>query len=149
MREVEAAIVLNPPNPGLIGGASNMIAAAEECERALELVNEALRLNPYYPLSFKFTEFWCRFCAGDYRRALSLADALAVGVYIGPMLRAATLGWLGRLEEATTELARAYEAWPEFAADPPAIIRRAFVFDDNVKRLLTGLHAAGLPPTTP
>jgi hypothetical protein len=61
------------------------------------------------------------------------------------MVRASSLGNIGRLDEARTHLHQVREQKPDFAPRARELIRRSLKVDSIIDDLIDGLRAAGLP----
>ena len=82
---------------------------------------------------------------GEYENALAEAQKFNFpGLYLDPMMRAATLGELGRQKEATTAVSQLLELEPDFATCGPQLISRYVKVDALIDRIIEGLRKAGL-----
>jgi hypothetical protein len=95
---------------------------------------------------------WNHYRLGDYERALLVADKINIKMadfYWVPLMRATTLGQLGRTEEAKAALADALALQPDLRAKIREYVRPWFPDSELVERILDGLRKAGLevPPS--
>lgn len=143
LAEYARALALNPNDADIIAEHADALAYAGQPKRSVELVEKAMRLNPYYPDSY----LWC---LADAHNAMGrAADVVATIQRMqnpaeGRRLLAANLAHLGRLEEARAESAEVLRLHPGFTIGqwrhrPP--YRDAAVLE----RYIEGLRKAGLP----
>jgi hypothetical protein len=61
-----------------------------------------------------------------------------------PLMKAATLGQLGKRQQASEQAAKLLQFKPAFRQDGVTLIRRYIKFEEIVSRIAQGLHKAGL-----
>jgi adenylate cyclase len=138
-------IELTPGEAYLVGTGGWFLAMAGERQEGMSIIQRSQSLNPRCPTWFHFVPFLEHFENSEYEAALSEAKLLGVPeLFWDPLTKAATLGHLGRMDEAREFLNRLLALRPDFperAADYVGI----FVTSDSLRdRLLDGLKAAGL-----
>ena len=151
--EAERALEINPSLSVAVGRLGELHALMGRPETAVEHCRLALQLNPRDP-----TSFWWRsslalahFVAGDHEAMLHEARRVQgwrPDFLRGPLLMAAALAALDRPEEAGSAIAAAREVRPDLALENvvPHFLPR-FARDDDHRKLLELLRAAGLPET--
>ena len=80
---------------------------------------------------------------------LALSEALQINAptcFWDPLLRAAAYGRLGRRGEARAAYAELLHIQPAFAAHQERLLQGLFLSDSMLKKVLSGLRAAGLLP---
>jgi tetratricopeptide (TPR) repeat protein len=143
--EAEWAVQLNPNNSNAIASVGLFLAIVGEWERGLALLDKAMRLNPHYPGWYHLGPFLNSYRAEVYEDALGHAMRISTsGFFFDPLARAATLGQLGRQEEARVALEELQRELPDTDIGLRALMRRTLFSDENVDMLLNGLRKAGL-----
>jgi adenylate cyclase len=144
-QEAETALTLNPHSPNYIGTLGYLYVYAGEFERGVALVEEAIRLNPYHPKWFHHALCAARFAQGDYEGAYRIVSKAGFQVgFWDPVIRAAALGHLGRLEEAAACARELLELVPDFEERAHIIVGRGTRSDSVVEKVIDGLRKAGL-----
>ena len=148
--EGERALAMDPNNADGYVALAGALNLAGQPERALPLVEQAIRLNPHYPTSYLYELGLARFGTKEYARA---AAALERAVTLNPddrwssRLLVAILGHLDRSEEAADIIDRIEESWRGF--DPLSVrgVTYWYPFKKSVDRehLAAGLRKAGIP----
>ncbi len=116
-------------------------------EKGLDLVHEAMQLNPHYPGWYHYLPFLAAYREGDYQRALiETTHFSSPGFYWDVLLRTAVSGQLGHADEAAIQLAQLQNLLPKSELDLATLMQRTVLTDENVSCLLVGLRRAGLPP---
>ena len=145
VEKLKQAIALNPNNVFLLFSAGIYLTFVGEWEQGTAWLSKAKRLNPHYPSWIYLASFLVAYLQGDYEEALANAKKLNVPeVYVDPLIRAAALGQLGRVEEGKTAVAKLLTLQPDFAQRGRELMRRLFFSEKNVQVLTDGLTKAGL-----
>lgn len=141
----EKALSLNP-NSGLRTGAVGFfLCLYGEWERGIDLLERSMRLNPTFPNWFYGPVVLAHYRRGDYVEAY--AEAIKYSMpnnFWGPMLRAASLGQLNRVEEAEADLTALQVLRPDFAARARDLIGRYVKEEELVGQIIEGLKKAGM-----
>jgi len=143
--EFDAALTRNPNKVLIIASQALYLVGLRKWDRAMELVDRAMRLNPHHPSWYHLVPCMNHARQGQWLEALQDARRFrAPGLMWGPLLRAAALGHLGRSEEASRQVQDLFDIQPEFEARGREIISRLLYADENVEMILEGLEKAGL-----
>ncbi len=145
LKHVEQTIALNPNSPYFVGVAGWHLALHGEWERGLALMEKGMKLNPYHPSWFHLATYMDYYHRGEYEDAL--AEALKFNypaLYLDPMMRAATLGQMGRKNEARTAVGELLKLEPDFATRGRRLISHYVKVDDLIDMIVEGLRKAGL-----
>ena len=116
-----------------------------EWDRGLNLLKKGMKLNPYHPTWFHLVPFMDYYRRGEYENAF--AEALKFNypeVLWDPVMRAATLGQLGRQNEAKTAVSQLLKLESDFATRGRRLISRYVKVDALIDRIIEGLRKAGL-----
>ncbi len=142
----DSIIRLNPSAAFMVGAASVWLGIAGQFDRALPLFERSLELNPHHPGWFHFSPWLHAFTNKDYERALAAASQFNMHMNLwDPLLRAATLGKLGRKKEAAMAFQELLNLQPDFAVRPN-FYTGCFVHSDHTRTdMLDGLRVGGLP----
>ena len=145
IQQIRKAVHLNAHNPLVLATAGFHLGVVGEMEEGLALLQEAMKLNPNHPGWYHGLAFLDAYRHGRFEEALVLAKRINnPTLYWDPLLRAATLGQLGRKDEAQKAVQELLEIQPDFAIIGRELMTRTLFMDDLVEMLLDGLHKAGL-----
>jgi TolB-like protein/class 3 adenylate cyclase len=151
---VDLGLALDPNDPDLHVFAAAAEAGLGNHERAVELAERSLRLDPRYPPSYLTNLGTVRHVAGETEAALALYNRALdrnLGDWHPRIRRAAILAELGRIKEAAADLEIARKNWPEswgarqFIAPVLAWYWGRSFGAAYVERLEKAFLAAGLP----
>ena len=145
LSEAEAALSLNPNAPAPIGFLGWLLALYGEWERGLAILEKGIALNPHYPGWFHMAPYFYLFlqerCEEAYQEALAFKMPQ---LFWDPLLRAASLGRLGREQEGAQALAELLRLRPDFPTAGPFLISCYAKFPYLMDGLWEGLARAGL-----
>jgi TolB-like protein/Tfp pilus assembly protein PilF len=158
MAEMDRAAELNPNNPSTLTLLANYFVYHGDYARAVKLARRAIELNPYPPEYIDMPLFADHYVRGRYEQALEHSKGGVVGDdedFREPMFLAATLGQLGRIEEAAPALDEFRALWDELCEQAGCTgldlddVRRELmerhVFSESfTEQLIEGLKKAGL-----
>jgi adenylate cyclase len=144
-QEAETALALNPNSPYAVGSVGYFHAMRGEFSRGLPLLDRAIAMNPYHPSWFHSGSLVEALSRRDYEGALRVLrqQSPAHGVHV-PVMYAAILAKLGRLEEARAHVEQLNEERPDFASRAGELLRRTLKVDVIVDDLIDGLRMAGM-----
>jgi adenylate cyclase len=138
----ERAVELNPNDADILAEMADALAYSGEPRRAVELVNRAMRLNPYYPDWYLWNLGDATFRLGEFEQTVAALLKMRDQSEAHRLL-AASYAHLGRMKEARFHADRVLRTHPTFSLDhwqhvppdkDPAVL--------NV--LLEGMRKAGL-----
>ncbi|MGA7752107.1 MAG: protein kinase [Candidatus Sulfotelmatobacter sp.] len=142
--EAERALTLNPLDASVRAYLGLLIASSGEWDRGCQMVESAMQLNPNCPGYFYFARCCNGYRQGRYAEVLESAARVNMPNYFHThALRAATLGQLGRREDARRALQDLLALRPDFAA--AARQEYAKWYDaELIEQLVEGLRKGGL-----
>ncbi len=143
--EAQSALDLNPDSLVYLEWIGWLITLAGDWERGPELARRALTRNPHVIPVAHHALWLAHLHRGEmeeaYQVALQFRDPT---FYVRAMMRACSLGHLGRREEAKAEVAELLGKKPDFPSRGRTLIGRLVKFPDLVERAVDGLRKAGL-----
>jgi adenylate cyclase len=138
-------IELNPGDASLVGTGGWFLALAGERTKGMEIIEHSRGLNPNCPSWFHLIPFLEHFDQGDYDDALREANQIGLPEFFwDPLLKAATLGHLGRSGEAANSLRRLIALQPDFEERADSYVGCLVLSEKLRKSILDGLSNAGL-----
>jgi adenylate cyclase len=145
LKNVEETISLNPNSPYVVGVAGWHMALYGEWDRGLTLLKKGMKLNPYHPSWFHLVPYMDYYRRGEYEDAFTEAlNFNHPGLFWDPMMRAATLGQMGREHEARAAVGELLKLEPDFAGRGRRLISHYVKVDDLIDKIIEGLQKAGL-----
>jgi adenylate cyclase len=144
--EGERAIVLDPNNADGYARLALVLVSVDQPERAIELIEKAMRLNPHYPPWYLLWLGAAYNAVGRYEEAIKTLKEAHVRdpKFLGPYLfLAVAYVRLGREEEARGEVAEILRLNPHFSVEG---VKQRLSSQDHAKneRLIDDLRKAGL-----
>ncbi len=144
-QEATASLALNPNNPTIVGFIGLLRALYDDWEHGLALMEKAIELNPFFPGWYHAAPCLNFFRQGRYQEALQSARLFNMPqLFWDPLLRAAALGQLGRLNEAGMALAELLQLRPDFSIYARRLLGYFVKAADLLDDILDGLRKAGL-----
>ena len=145
--EFERAISLEPNFAAAHNGLGNAYHYAGNSEKAIELIDFGIRLDPYYPDVRLHWLALANFQLGRYEEAAELLKRrliLKPNTDISRVLLAATHGHLGQIDEAKLQWAEVLRINPDYSLEHR---RQTLPYKDPTEfdRIDEGLRKAGLP----
>ncbi len=148
-KEHEAAIsaykrasLLNPNDADLMSDMADALAHSGQSEEAINLLQKAMRLNPFYPDQYLWHLGGAYYNLRRYDDAIRTLEGMQNPAE-GQRLLAASYGQLGRLEEARHHAHKVLEAHPNFKLAHWASIQPDR-HEADVLHFVEGLTKAGL-----
>lgn len=140
----DTALRINPNHADTMVNLANLRVLQGRPDDAVELGENALRLNPYPPGWYFWDLGFAYYAAGRYTQAVRVLRKEEVGRLPAKRILAASLAKLGRLAEAHEEARRFLETNPGFLASRWAATQ-PFTRDEDRQHFLDGYIKAGLP----
>lgn len=145
--EFDAALRLAPNQFEIVTFYVPWASTFDEAERGAEMADQAIHLNPNYPLWSTRLFAHAYFVVGRYDDALLMMDRLApenYGIW-GWTYRPAALAAVGRTEEAKTLISETLKRFPDLTIE--GRVNEPLVNTDaDRKRLMETMRLAGFPP---
>lgn len=136
LAEADRAAGLNPGDAGLAGEIGWTMAMLGNWERGLALLARSHWLNPHHPAHWYIAWYLDRFRQGDFEGALQYARLLrSPQRFWGPLMQAAALSEMDRLEEAREQIARVMAVRPDFEGAGRRLVR-AWIYTGDLDRCL-------------
>ena len=156
------AVELNRHNPIVLGVLAWSLANQGELELAVPLAHRAKELNPQTAGFFDYPMFVDHYVHGRYEQALVHTELglAGPGQFIEPLVLAATLGQLGRVDEAAPALAELRTVWNRLCEQAGCdgldvdmlrreLTERWVVSESITDKLIERLEKAGLKEARP
>jgi adenylate cyclase len=145
MAEVDRTLQLNPNSLIFLDNIGYLMTLFGDWERGPALIKKAIEENPYYNLSVHYTLWvdWVR--QEKYDRAYEETRHFRRPMlFWDPLMKAASLGLLGKTEEGVQAGKDLLERKPDFPTIGRVLIKHYIKFDDIVERVIQGLGNAGI-----
>jgi tetratricopeptide (TPR) repeat protein len=143
--EVERAIALNSNSYFVLDGLAYLLTLLGEWERGTSMIRKIIRLNPYYLFTLHHALWLDWFRQGEYTQAYrETLNFKRPALFWEPLMKAATLGHLARIDEGKKNVGQLLELKPDFAERARVLIGHYIKFDDIIESILSGLAKSGL-----
>jgi TolB-like protein len=143
--EAERARALNPNSLIWLENIGYMLTLCGDWERGPELIRKAIEANPYYSIIVHYALWVDGIRRKDYARAyLETLNFRIPTLFWDPLMKAATFGLLGRIDEAKPAAKDLLKLKPDFPDSGRRLIRYYIKFNDILGRILEGLNESGL-----
>jgi adenylate cyclase len=145
LAEIHKAIKLNPKSLMFLDRIGYLMALLGDWEQGTAIIKKAMAANPYYNATVPHALWvdWIR--QGNYEQAyLETLDFRLPGLFWEPLMKAVTMGFLGRETEGRRAVDDLLKCKPDFAHRGRTLIEYYIKFDDIVARMIDGLSRAGL-----
>jgi TolB-like protein/class 3 adenylate cyclase len=146
--EFQRAYELSPNDATLINEYGWGLTWAGRAEEGIPLMQEAMRLNPYYPEWYLTSLADGYFVAARYEEMIATLEKVSQPWSASHRRLMVGYAHLGRLEDARAVLAK-YRALEPQASIELLAKTLPFKRKDDLDRFLDGLRKAGLPETSP
>jgi len=144
-QESETALALNPNSPYTLGTIGYFHAMRGEFERGLPMLDRAMAVNPCHPHWFHAGYVIHLLSQRNFEGALAeLEKHDPFFTFWLPVAFGATLGNLGRVDEARVYLQQVESQKPDFAARARQLLQRSLKIDRVIDDVIDGLRRAGL-----
>jgi len=144
-RDVDIAYHLNPRSLYLMDGIGYIKTLLGDWEEGPALIKKVIKLNPYY-LPVVHYALWVDYLRQkDFEKAyMETKELRRPAVFWQPLVKACTLGLLGRIEEGKEAAAALVELKPDFRERGRVLIGRYVKFEDIAARVIRGLAKVGV-----
>jgi TolB-like protein len=145
LAEAERAISLNPNSLIMMAELGYLLTLLGDWKRGPALIRKAIENNPYYHVIVHYPLWvdWIR--RGDYENAyVETLHFRTPLLFWDPLIKAATLGLLGRNQEGKKAVEDLLKLKPDFSTRGRMLIKHYIKFDDIIGRLIEGLKKVGL-----
>ncbi len=143
--EAERALALNPHSFLFMDSLGYLFTLLGEWERGPALLKKAIRANPYCRPFVHYGLWLDWFRQQEYDQAyLETLNLRMTGNFWDPLVRAATLGQLGRTEEGEKAAAALFELKPDVPSRGRELIGHYIKFEDILERIVEGLRKVGV-----
>ena len=145
LAEAERAISLNPNSLIMMAELGYLLTLLGDWKRGPALIRRAIENNPYYYVVVHHALWldWMR--RKDYEKAY--AETLHFRtplLFWDPLIKAATLGLLGRIQQGKKARDDLLKLKPDFSSRGRVLIKHHIKFDDVHIRMIEGLKKVGL-----
>lgn len=143
--ELNKALALNPNSLFILDGIGYLMTLLGEWERGPQLIRHTMAANPYYGVYVHYALWvdWMR--QQNYERAyLEALNFKRPAIFWEPLIKAATLGKMGRIDEGRVEAAKLLALKPDFKTRGRILIGRYIKFHEIVERTIDGLRRVGV-----
>jgi TolB-like protein len=145
LNAIDRCLSMNLNTPLRMGLIGFYLSLFGEWEKGKELLDRAMHYKTGYPLYFYAATMLYFYRNRDYESAWRESQNFQIpDLFWGPMLRAAVLGQLGRLEAAQTEIQQLKSLNPDFESKAGDLISRFVKETDLVEHIIDGLSKAGM-----
>ena len=138
----ERARSLNPNDADLLSDMADALAHAGKSEESIELLNRAMRLNPFFPDQYLWHLGGAHYNLKQYDEVIKNVQKMHNPIE-GRRLLAASYAQLGRLDEAREQARLLLEAHPNFSLDHWSSILPDRL-EEETMHYVEGLKKAGL-----
>jgi tetratricopeptide (TPR) repeat protein len=144
-REVQLAYELHPDSVVLLDTIGYVMALSGEWEQGTELISKAIRRNPYH-VDYAHHALWANWIRQkDYEQAYQeTMHFRSPQLFWEPLIKGATLGNLGRLEEGKNCVKDLLALKPDFPSRGHILISRFVKFKHIADSIVDGLKKCGL-----
>jgi tetratricopeptide (TPR) repeat protein len=145
LKELQKALELNPQSLLFNDSIGYVMALCGEFERGVELILSNMRLNPYYNPTVHYALYcnWIR--TGQYEQAYLETHHMRRRLHFwDPLLRAAILGLLGKVDEGKVAANELLRLKPNFQERSMVLMKHYLKFDEILDPILSGLRNVGL-----
>jgi len=143
--EMDKALDLNPNSPFRIGAIGFFLSLYGEWEKGKRLLDNAMKQHIGYPPWYYGATTLFYYRLNEFEKAYEEARKYDVSaVFWGPMLRAATLGQLGRKSDAEKQVEELLALKPDFENKARYLISRYVKEEELVDKIIEGMRKVGL-----
>jgi tetratricopeptide (TPR) repeat protein len=145
LAEVDRTLQLNPNSLITLENIGYLLTLLGDWQRGPALINQAIEQNPYYNITVHYA-LWVDWVRQErfeqaYEETLHFNKPL---LFWDPLLKAANLGLLGRIEEGVQAAKELLICKPDFATRGRVLIEHYIKFDKIVAKVIQGLKEVGI-----
>lgn len=145
LAEADRSLQLNPNSLVLRDNIGYLMTLFGDWQRGPAIINDVIGQNPYYNVIVHYALWvdWVRQEKYDraYEETLHFRKP---SLFWDPLLRAASLGLLGRIDEGVQSGKDLLQCKPDFSLRGRLLIKHYIKFDDIVERVIRGLGRVGV-----
>jgi len=144
--ELETALRLNPGSADILALAAGWSSTFGDPARGSELADQAIRINPNYPVSVTVNFYMAYFMAGRHEDSLRIIDQqrLENRTSLSWGIRASNYAALGQMERAKAATREALEQHPDLTAE--GFANEPGFNETERRKLAEAMRKAGFPP---
>ena len=140
----QSVLKANPNDADILAFCTEVYTFMGQPEEALQRINQAMRLNPYH-----LNWYWWQLAAAQFYAARDYKGAIKTLRQMSPLgasrgILAASLAYMGQMEEARTEAEKYLQENPNFSASHWGDTQ-PFLHQRNRQHAVEGFVKAGLP----
>jgi tetratricopeptide (TPR) repeat protein len=143
LAQYEEGLKANPNDAGILAISAEVYVWMGQPEEAIQRIKQAIRLNPYHPNWYLWQLGFAQYFARDYEGVVETLRQMSPMGEARKVL-AASLAYLGRMEEARAEAEKFLKDNPSFSASGWAS-RAPFLHEKDRQHAVEGFIKAGLP----
>ena len=143
LAQYEEGLKANPNEADFLAMSAEVYDLIGQPEEAIKRIKQAMRLNPYYPNWYLWILGLAQYVARDYEGAIETLRQMSPMGY-GRRNLAASLAYLGRMEEARAEAEKFLKDDPSFSASNWGS-HAPFLHEKDRQHAVEGFIKAGLP----
>ena len=138
--EIERVLALNPDSLIFLDNIGYLMTLLGDWQTGPALVRKAIDINPHYNVVVHHALWMDMFRRQDYQQAyLESLNFRMPNLFWDHLIKAATLGLLGRIRKGRRSVDELLKLKPDFARRGNVLIRHFVKFDEIVERLIVGL----------
>ncbi len=143
--EAKKALAFNPNSLIYLDAIGYALALLGDWEHGCALINKAIKLNPYIRAYNYYVLCWNWLRSKEYEKAYKETLKFRLpSIFWDPLLRAITLGHIGRIKEGCRYVEEVLKLKPDFPDRGRILIRHFIKSEELVATLIEGLKKAGL-----
>jgi adenylate cyclase len=149
--QAEKMLAINPNSADALASTAYTFVQAGDWDRAIAMVEKAIRLNPNHPPWFHWIFYWDDFNKGEYQAALArIRKGVIPGYFFSHTLFAAVHGKLGNELEARQAIDELRALYPTYSLSTFREYCAKWNFPEHLmESMVDGLRKAGLPEAPP
>lgn len=142
--DIDCALALSPDSLLILDGLAYLLILSGAWERGVPLAEKAIKTNPYYRPALH-DALWVHYLR-ENRLDLAYQEAMhgkRHWNFWNPLLKTATFGLMGQVEQAQQHLGQLLLMRPDFPSCGRVLIRKFIKFEEIAERIEKGLITAG------